>query len=341
MAGEPAAVDPRSASSPSSRLAISGRARSQSADAGAAGADRGERLAAQLGAQPQPGAGDQLGDRVGLQAHDRADLVVGAAVELAEREHLAMARRQARMRGADLVAAALEQRGALGVEVDRRRGPRRVGRRGLGHDVDRRRAGAPRADVVGGVAGRREEVRGDVELVALGERRGSCRSTLTIASWTASPASSRETEQAVRVGEQAPARSGRRARRRRPRRRRRRRGRAPRPSGPAVPDLSRGRRPARRAPWRRRYSSRACHANGPRARQRPGRRSGVWTSGCGCMPPRTTPATETYGSGRRVSPRRLGRDGRDAPPGSWATSSCGTTPRSRARTASCFVEFDA
>jgi hypothetical protein len=68
--------------------------------------------------QLEPGAGDQLCDRVRVQLHDLADLLVGEQLELTQREHLALALWQRRVRGAQLLARGRQQRAALRIILE-------------------------------------------------------------------------------------------------------------------------------------------------------------------------------------------------------------------------------
>ena len=88
----------------------------------------------------QAGARDERADRCGVGAERERDLVVGAALEIAQRERHALSRRHALIRGADLA-------GVL-----------------TGNRVEPRRS-AVRMPLVGEDAGRRREVGGHVERV--------------------------------------------------------------------------------------------------------------------------------------------------------------------------------
>ena len=152
-----------SSSTSSWRIASSGSASLAQRRGGGHGAERG---APQPVAQVDPGARDQLGDRVAVHAHDLGDLVIGQALDLAQRERLALAHRQALVGGADLLLVGLEQRvvlGALGIAAARADGHGR-----LGDVAGRRGAAAARDRVVARVASRRQHVGGEVQ-VAVGQ----------------------------------------------------------------------------------------------------------------------------------------------------------------------------
>ena len=129
------------------------------------GGDRAERAAPQPVAEADARAREQLGDRVAVHAHDLRDLVVGQLLQLAQRERLALARRERRVGGADLLLMRLEQRPAApGRSARSSPDPDRDG--GVG-DLGGGRRAAPAVDrVVAGVARGSEQVGAELELAA-------------------------------------------------------------------------------------------------------------------------------------------------------------------------------
>jgi hypothetical protein len=127
------------------------------------GRHRGEGGAAESVAQIDSRAGDQLSHRVAVHVHDLGDLVVRELLELAQRQHLALALGQLGVGAADLLLARLEQEVALRV-VPRVPGLAALGLRGL---LGRLGPPALLDQVVTGVACRGEEVGAEGKLAAL------------------------------------------------------------------------------------------------------------------------------------------------------------------------------
>jgi hypothetical protein len=113
--------------------------------------------------QLEPCAGDQLRNRVGVQLHDLADLLVGERLELTQGEHLALASRQRRVGRLELLTRGSEQRGALRIVLE----TARFGAPRLRELRDRFDPSPPLDHVVAGVARDGEDIGGEVEVAPL------------------------------------------------------------------------------------------------------------------------------------------------------------------------------